>query len=135
MRNLEERRKYQREYQRKRWREKHKKTSELTRNEFDQYAYKVVPNSWRELVPASARREKYETPEITSPLVRDILAGKTCYVDYFIPFGKSDHPFRTLYSYFQARGYRLRVHIIDNVKDEEYRRLIMWCEPLIRAAG
>lgn len=126
-RDIEKRRAYNREYQRKLAK---KNREERSRNhEFDSYGYKIVPNTWRNLAPEAHSR--YATPEITSPLVKDVLRGKTVLVDYTMPFGQAkNHPFRMLYSYCNTRGYRLRVHIIDVVDKDEYRKILMWAVPI-----
>lgn len=128
MRDKEKARKYQREW----WRKRHKKTEEEPkRTEFDQYSYRTVSSSWRDLVGETQRRQAYHLAEITSPLVIDLLKGKTCLVDYTVPYGsRGAHPFRTLYSYFQSRGLKLRVHMVDDTKNEKYRILLMWTEAL-----
>lgn len=126
-RDIEKRRAYQREYQRKLAKKRREERSRSA--EFDNYSYKIVPNTWRNLAPEAHSR--YATPEITSPLVQDILRGKTVLVDYTMPFGKAAlHPFRALYSYCNTRGYRLRVHVIDVVDKEEYRKILMWAVPI-----
>lgn len=123
MRDLQHRRKYQREHYRK-----NRKPREPRETEFDKYDYRTVSSEWRNLV--DKRQETYKPAEILSPLIIDILKGKTCLVDYSMPYGKFNHPFRTLYSYFQSRGLRLRVHIVDDTKNEKYRILLMWAETL-----
>lgn len=126
-RDMDRRRAYQREYQRNLAKKKREERSRSA--EFDSFAYKIVPNSWRALVPEAHAR--YETPEIMSPLVQDILRGKTVLVDYTVPFGEAkSHPFRTLYSYFNTRGYRLRTHVIDVVEKGEYRKMLLWAVPI-----
>lgn len=119
-----------REYARNYWRRTHKKTEKPPSNtEFDQYSYRVVPNHWRDTVNV---RPDYAVPEITSPLVLDLFAGKTVFVDYEVPLGQHNHPFRTLYAYFNARGYKLRVYVADDITHNEYRKLLMWADPLVR---
>ena len=126
-RNMEKRREYQRDYQKKKY-EEARATRPFLPSEFDKYEYKIVPNTWRNLV--ATPRMQQDTPEVMSPLVKDLLRGKTVFVDYTLPFGQSHHPFRTLYSYFNTRGYRLRIHVLDVVEKEEYRKLLMWAEPV-----
>src|SRR5574339_272299 len=120
MRDPEKKRRYQREY----WRRKNKnRIDDPKRPEFDQFPYRTVDRSWRDLIPN--KREAYHMAEITSPLILDLLKGKTCLVDYTVPFGSNQlGPFRTLYSYFQARGLKLRIHMIDDTKNEKYRILL-----------
>jgi hypothetical protein len=115
-----------REYQRAYWRKKNKGTEQpVSNNSFDQYTYKSVSRSWRQTVTV---REPYELDTISSPLIVDLLAGKTLLVDFEQPLGSKENPFRTLYTYFQARGYRLRSY---TTIEEGVRKLLMWCEPLI----
>jgi hypothetical protein len=119
-----------REYQRAYWRRRTKGTEQpVPNNSYDQYTYKPVSRSWRLTVTV---REPYELDDISSPLVVDLLAGKTLLVDFEQPLGSKHNPFRTLYTYFSARGYRLRSYITN---DGEVRKLLMWCEPLRKKAG
>jgi len=119
-----------REYQRSYWRKKNKGTTELfPNNSYDQYTYKTVPKSWRYTVNP---RRPYVLEDITSPLIVDLLAGKTLLVDYEAPLGSRGNPFRTLYTFFSARGYKLHTHITDDVTRGEYRKLLMWCEPILK---
>lgn len=125
-RDPEKRKAYLRNYQRTFYKKGVKK--ETTRAEFDNYSYRLVPSNWRSLVQ---QKEKYVTPEVTSPIVKDLMRGKTVLVDYTLPHGAyNNHPFRTLYSYFSTRGYRLRVHVVDRVDKDEYRKLLLWAEPI-----
>lgn len=124
----EKRRAYLREYNRKRAKEQKKRYEKTREAEFDKYPYRIVSNTWRSLVQPMSQ---YDLLEIDSPLVNDLWRGKTIFVDYTIPHGAyNSHPFRTLYSYFSIRGYRLRVHVVDLVDKEEYRKLLMWTEPI-----
>lgn len=118
----EKRREYAREY----WRKSNNKGTTVDRTPaFGDFPYRVVPKTWRDRV---AKRLPYHTEVIDSAMVRDLLGGKTILVDYEVPLGSSSHPFRTLYSYFTARGMRLRIHIVDDLEKNEYRRLLMWAE-------
>lgn len=115
----------------RRWYWKHIKggatpPEEIANYEIDAYSYRIVPNRWREL---AQYRERRALQEIDSPLVRDLMRGKTLFVDYETDTRRSS-PYRTLYNYFLARGYRFRVHIVDDTANEKYRRLLMWIEPV-----
>ena len=97
----------------------------LSGGAIDNYEYRIVPNSWRNTVPYRERRAMLE---INSPLVYDLMRGKTLLVD--IELGKrADHPYRHLYPYFTNRGFRFRAHMVDDVNNEKYRRLLLWIEP------
>jgi hypothetical protein len=119
-----------REYQRAYWRKKNKGVTEIeSTTSYDQYTYRLVPKTWRKTVNL---REPYTLESSTSPLIMDLLAGKTLLIDYEAPLGAKDNPFRTLYNYFSGRGYKLHTHITDDVDRGEYRKLLMWCEPLLK---
>lgn len=95
-------------------------------SEIDRYQYRIVPNSWREMAPRIAPRV---LQEIKSPIIADLMAGKTIFVDYEVT-EPQNIPYRRLYAYFQVRGYRLRIHVCDDVDADLYRRLLMWAEPI-----
>lgn len=123
-RDREKARKYNKEY----YDTHYKRSKEKDAANFDQYEYRSVGEEWRSVV--DAKRDTYRT-EINSQLVKDLMAGKTLLVDYHMDYGQRDHPFRTLYSYFNARGMRFRVYTVDDTKNENYRILLMWTEKLI----
>lgn len=124
----EEKRRIHREASRRYYWKKHKKIDKPEPNyAYAEYNYKIVPNSWRTGIKV---RDTYLRQDIEAPMIRDLLNGKTLFVDYQIPVGGRDHPFRTLYNYFAARGLKLRVHIYDDVKSNKYRRILMWAEPI-----
>ncbi len=119
----------QREIKRNWWRRHHKGTDMMERTtDYGKYEYRVVPNTWRSYVTA---RKEYTLADINEPLIQDLMAGKTLIVDYQVPHDSGNHPFRTLYNYFYCRRKKLRVHIIDDVANNQYRRLLMWAEPLV----
>lgn len=95
--------------------------------DFSQYNYRTVERSWRTAV-SDQKRPEYRTPEPNSPLIKDLLDGKTLLVDYEMPYAGKQHPFRTLYGYFDRRGKRLRIHIVDDIQKEKFRILLMWVE-------
>lgn len=107
---------------------KHKRMDKPAPNyAYMEYDYKVVPDSWRKSVQI---RDTYVRQDIESPLVKDLLAGKTLFVDYQMQIGRRENPFRTLYNYFATRGFKLRLHVYDDVKSNKYRRILMWAEPI-----
>jgi hypothetical protein len=125
--DIEKRREYQRNY----WRKRNKGVvTRLPNANFDQFPYRVVPDTWRARVKA---RDAYNTVGVHSPILKDLIEGKTVFVDYQMPLGQKDNPFRTLYGFFNARGYRLHIHVLDDVVKAEYRRVLIWADPPMEA--
>jgi hypothetical protein len=124
----EEKKEMRRASSRRYYWKKHKRMDKPAPNyAYMEYKYKVVPNTWRAGIRT---RDTYVRQEIDSPLVKDLLAGKTLFVDYQMPLERGNNPFRTLYNYFATRGFKLRVHVYDDVKSNKYRRILMWAEPI-----
>lgn len=97
-----------------------------------EYPYTVVPESYRRRV--SVRKVKNQK-KITNQIVLDLLDGKTLLVDAQIPIHtKNGFPkqFRTLYTIFASRGYKLHCYIYDDVDTDTYRAMLMWAEPLMK---
>jgi hypothetical protein len=96
--------------------------------DFD-FAYSKVPETYREFVTP---RPKKNLREVKNPLVLDLLAGKTLLLDASIPLGEADSSLKTLYSFFNARGMRLRMHLFDYPDKDIWRGLLMWVESFYR---
>lgn len=109
----------------------HKVRGPAPARHIDDFSYRVVPKTWRK---EHHRRTKYETVPIDSPLITDLFAGRTLFVDIEVPLGaRGSNPFRTLYPYMNNRGYHLRSHVHDDVTSGEYRRMLIWLEPITPA--
>lgn len=91
--------------------------------------YRIVPDHYRKRV--SLKNKKNHKP-VKDPLIQDLLQGKTVFIEAKVQLGGRS-PFRTMYSFFSSRGYRLRMHKYDDLDKNVYGGILMWAEsPLAR---
>lgn len=63
-------------------------------------------------------------------MVKDLLAGKTLFIEAKLPLGHNENlPLRNLYSIFNTRGMRLRIHKFDDLDSDMYGGILIWAEP------
>lgn len=95
------------------------------------YEYRVVPNSWRNLVTVRHQLKSRFRRQSLDPMFIDLLKGKTVFItdeDAFQPDIKTDTRRRKLAKlyHFAARNYRkLHTHIYYDTEKNEYG-LLAW---------
>lgn len=91
--------------------------------------YMVVPKPYRDKVHRRNLNRNFHPVE---PMVKDLIAGKTLVIDAHVPLGANKLPYRNLYSTLAARGYRVRMYVIDDIDLDLYRAVIIWAEALTK---
>lgn len=96
----------------------------------DEDVFYVVPNNYRSRVVE--KRTKNSRP-ITSPIIEAVISGKTVLIDAHLPIltrGIATTKWKNLYASLSARGYKLRMHVMDVPEKEVFRGILVWAEPM-----
>lgn len=92
------------------------------------YEYTVVSNNYRKHIIRDFPKRNFQIGD--QQVVKDLMAGKTLLIDAKVPYTEASRPFRRLYNHFNSRGYRLRIHLFDDIDLNIYRGVIVWAESI-----
>lgn len=94
--------------------------------------YQIVSDDYRKF--ANRPKMKKNIHRLTEPLVRDLADGRTVLLNSRIKYGDKDsyqravRPYKRLYNHFNARGMRLKIHVIDDIDSDVFGGILMWAE-------